>query len=108
MLVLRFGLNPDYVLDKMEIYEINSLIKYQYFKYQEAWERSRMIAFMIAKANGSKIQKFSDLIKFQWETNKNGGNQLKTEDDIKKFEEDRKRLRAKAQEVLNNLNQINQ
>lgn len=92
----------------MEMYEINALIKYQYLKEQEGWEQSRMVAFMIAKANGSKIQKLTDLIKFQWETNKNGGNQLKTDEDIKLYDEERKRLRAKAQEYLNNINQNNQ
>lgn len=58
---------PKYVMDEMELYEINSLLKYQYYKDKENWEQTRMLGFINARSNGAKINKVESLLKFPWE-----------------------------------------
>lgn len=70
ILTLQLGLNPEYVLDKIEMYEINSLMKYSYYKDKENWEQARLLGYIIAQANSTKKLKIEDIIKFSWD-NKN-------------------------------------
>lgn len=67
ILVLQFGLNPDYVLDEIQTYEISSLMKYSFYKNRDDWEQSRLISFIIAQSNSKKKLKLQDIIKFEWE-----------------------------------------
>ena len=88
------------------MYEINALTKYQHFRIQEGWDMTRMLAFYIARCHGSKINKLQDVVKFPWDSDfkkNSNGNKLESEEDIKQFDEERKRLREKAQRYLNNV-----
>lgn len=67
ILVLQLNYPPDYVLDKMEIYEINAAMKYSYYKHKDSWEQTRLIAFLIAQTNSKKHLELSDIIKFKWD-----------------------------------------
>lgn len=67
MLVLRHHLNPEYVLDKMEMYEIRALLNYEYYSHKDEWEQARMIAYMIAQTNSKKRLTYQDITKFYWE-----------------------------------------
>lgn len=66
-LVLVGGLSPDYVLDKMEFYEVNCLLKNIYLKDKESWERARFITYITAQCNSTKTLKPTDIMKFQWD-----------------------------------------
>lgn len=61
------GLNPEYVLDKMEWYEISALMKYQYYSIKDNWEQARLIAYMIAQVNSKHRLKMQDIVPFSWE-----------------------------------------
>lgn len=93
MLVLKYGLNPSYVLDEMQWYEVNGLLKYEYFKNQEKWEQTRFMSYIIAQVNSKKKLKFDDIITFPWE-NEND----KTTTSKEEFE----RLKNKAKEYIKN------
>ena len=61
------GINPEYVLDRMEMYEVNALIKNQYRRHKDDWEQARLIAYLIAQCNSKKRMKLTDIVKFPWE-----------------------------------------
>lgn len=88
------GLSPDYVLDKIEWYEINALMKYQYYSIIDNWEQARLIAYMIAQTHSKKKLKLQDIVPFTWEEDEeNEDNQPITKTEIE-------RLKARAQNYL--------
>ena len=93
ILVADLGINPEYVLDRMEMYEVNALIKNQYRRHKDDWEQARLIAYLIAQCNSKKRMKLTDIVKFPWEK-KN----VKDEIDFEAI----KRIRAKAHSMLEN------
>lgn len=88
------GLSPEYVLDKMEWYEISSLMKYQYYSIKDNWEQARLIAFMIAQTNSKRKLKLQDILPFMWEEE----GEMEDEKPITKTEIER--LKARAQDYL--------
>lgn len=88
------GLSPDYVLDKIEWYEINSLMKYQYYSIKDNWEQARLIAFMIAQTNSKKRLKLQDIVPFTWEEDE------ENEDEKPITKSEIERLKARAQNYL--------
>ena len=91
--MVDLGIAPDYVLDKMEMYEVNALIKNQYRRHKDDWEQARLIAYLIAQCNSKKRMKLTDIVQFPWEK-KN----VKDEIDFEAI----KRIRAKAHSMLEN------
>lgn len=92
---MKYGISPDYVLDRMQSYEIIALMNYGYFANQESWEQARLIAYLIAQTNSTKKLKTTDIIAFPWDKNNESGEEIK---EITK--EDIERLTAKAQGYL--------
>lgn len=66
-LTLSLGLSPEYVLDKMEFYEITALLKKSYMKDRQMWEATRILAFIIAQCNSSKKLNMKQIMKFDWD-----------------------------------------
>lgn len=93
MLILELRLSPEYVLDKMEMYEVTALAKYKYFTYKEAWEQTRMLSYIIAACNSTKKLKITDIIKFPWDNEDKAETNIVTQQDIE-------RLQRKAEEYL--------
>lgn len=91
MLTLKYGISPDYVLDKMQWYEIKGLMRYEYFKKKDDWEQARLIAFVIAQVNSKKKLKMDEIVPFYWESENEKSSTSKEE-----FE----RLKIKAQEYI--------
>ena len=67
ILVLRYNISPDYVLNHMELYEAKALLKYSDYSSRDSWEQSRLVAYLIAQTNSTKKMKPSDIIKFSWD-----------------------------------------
>lgn len=61
------GLDPEYVLDKMQQYEIKPLVKYLHLKNKESWEQTRLLGYITAQGNSTKKLKPTDIIKFPWD-----------------------------------------
>ena len=61
------GYAPDYVLDRMEWYEINAAMKYSFYSYKSGWEQARLVAYMVAQVNSKHTLKMDEIIKFPWE-----------------------------------------
>lgn len=92
------GLAPDYVLDKIEWYEISALMKYQYYCMKDNWEQARLIAFMIAQTNSKHKLKLQDIIPFTWEEDET------FEDNKPISKSEVERLKQQAQNYLLNKN----
>ena len=58
---------PEYVLDKMEWYEINSAMKYQHYSVKDGWEQARLIAYMVAQVNSKRTLKMDEILPLPWE-----------------------------------------
>lgn len=67
ILTLRLHYPPEYVLDRMELYEVKAVMDYDYLAYKDSWEQSRLVAYMIAQTNSTKQLKLTDILKFHWE-----------------------------------------
>jgi hypothetical protein bacD2_02400 len=67
ILVLQCKIPPHYVLDEIENYEINALMKYNFLNSKESWEQTRLIAYLIAQVNSKKHLELNDIIKFKWD-----------------------------------------
>ena len=66
-LVLELGLDPSWVLDKAEIYELDALLEFSYYKNKNDWERSRMQIMSTYQSQSTKKIDFSDFMQFDWE-----------------------------------------
>lgn len=97
ILVIQLNYSPEYVLDKMELYEAQVALKYGYYASKDTWEANRLVAYIIAQVNSKKRLKIEDIIKFPWEN-----------EDIEKVQptskEDLERLRKKAENYLKHNN----
>ena len=79
----------------MELYEVSSLIKHQYYKDKENWEQTRFLGYINAKCNGAKIKKVEDLLKFQWEEKEKEKPHIMTDEEMEGF-------RNKAKWIIEN------
>jgi ssRNA-specific RNase YbeY (16S rRNA maturation enzyme) len=60
----------------MQMYEVRSLLQYSYYHDKEAWEQSRLIAYITAQTQSTKRIKPTDIMTFPWEkAQENGSNE---------------------------------
>lgn len=78
------------------MYEVRALFKMGHYRNRENWEQARMVAYIIAQVNSTKQMKPDDVMQFPWDKDK------VTEITMKQEEVDR--LSAKAQRMMNILN----
>lgn len=96
LLVIEGDIDPEYFLDKMQMYELSILLKNIFKKNKESWEQARLVAYVIAQTNSTKQIKPTDIIKFSWENEE-------ADEETSITEEDRTRLREKANNYLTQL-----
>jgi CRISPR/Cas system-associated exonuclease Cas4 (RecB family) len=60
-------LDPGYVLDRMEFYEISALIENAWMKSKESWEQARLQAYLTAQVNSTKKIDMTEFMTFPWE-----------------------------------------
>lgn len=85
-LVIEGGLDPEYVLDKMQMYELEPLISNLHRKDRNSWEQVRMVAYVIAQCNSTKKLKPTDIMQFTWDSDTIGETSISNED-IKRLKE---------------------
>ncbi|WP_244205932.1 hypothetical protein [Parabacteroides acidifaciens] len=94
MMVIEVKLDPGYVLDRMEFYEIEAILEKLHCVNRDSWEQARLISYVMAQSNSTKQLKPTDLIKFPWDDkNDNTGNTSVNTEDME-------RLRKKAEEYI--------
>jgi hypothetical protein len=97
LLVIEGGINPDYFMDQMQVYELYPLLNNIFNKNKESWEQTRLIAYLIAQTNSTKHLKPSDILKFGWDCNET------EEKETSISNEEITRLKNKATNYLNTL-----
>lgn len=95
---MKCGFDPQYVLDEIEVYELNAALKYQYYAVKDDWEQARLIAYMIAQVNSKNRMRVQDIITFFWEEDE----EEKGDTSISK--EQIEMLKAQAQQYLKSQN----
>ena len=64
---MQCGVQPDYVLDRMNFYEIEALLDNLWMKNEEAWEQTRVQAYITAQTQSTKKIDMNDMMSFPWE-----------------------------------------
>lgn len=67
------GIDPGYVLDRMEIYEMHALMEHRHQRHRESWEQTRMLAFIMANCAGAKLQELKDIFRLPWDDKNDDG-----------------------------------
>lgn len=65
--MLELGIDPGYVLDVMQPYEIKSLFKKAHYRYRQSWDQTRSIVYAIAQSNSKKHLTPTSVMKFPWD-----------------------------------------
>lgn len=82
---MKLGYPPQYVLDEMQMYEVNAAVKYQWYSYKESWEQARLIGYITAQVNSKKRLKLEDVIKFPWDGKETEQEQTISKEDIERL-----------------------
>ena len=61
------GMDPIYVLDQMDLYEIEIALGGLYLKDRESWEQTRLVLYSIAQSNTKERINPKDMIHFPWD-----------------------------------------
>jgi len=96
MLMYDAGLPPDYVMDRLQPWEIDPLLKYSYMRIRPGWEQARLCAYITAQANSTKRLTPSSIVGFPWDDEDDN-----EEHDTRMSNEDLQRLRKEAKEFIN-------
>ena len=80
----------------MDFIEVESFIDGLNRRNREAWEQTRLLAFIIAQSNSTRTLKQTDILRFSWDEEE--------KKDTSVTDEEIQRLRAKAKEVESQLN----
>ena len=92
---MQCGVQPDYVLDRMKTYEIDCLIENLWMKNKEAWEQTRIQAYITAQTQSTKKLDMNDMMSFPWEKN---------EEKVEDTPEDIEMMRKEMKEMESRLN----
>ena len=93
--MLQCGIAPDYVLDRMEWYEMEALIENLWMKNRETWEQTRTISFVTAQCQSTKKLDPKEMMPFTWD--KNEEKHVDTEEEKKEMYQEMKRW----EEIMN-------
>lgn len=91
------GIDPSYVLDRMEMYEVRALMKHSSKRNRDSWEQTRMLAFVMARCAGAKnLDRIQDIMRFPWEDGPDDKPEI-----APTTKEDVEMLKAKARYFIN-------
>ena len=94
MLVFQGNLHPAYVMDQMEMYEVNCLMSHLYLASKDSWEQARLVGYIGAQTHSSKKMSITDIATFPWEEGYKNKNH-----DTSMSNEDKQRLERKAKQL---------
>ena len=94
--MLQCGIDPGYVLDRIQTYEIEALIENMWMKSKESWEQARLQAYLTAQVNSTKKIDMTEFMTFPWE-------KMET-DKIEDSKEEREALMKEMKEWENIMN----
>lgn len=94
--MLQCGIDPEYVLDRMDWYEIEALIENLWMRDKTSWEQTRTISYITAQCQSTKQLSPKDMMTFPWEkTEKVEDSKEEIEDTYREMKEWEKILNKK-------------
>lgn len=93
---MELGYTPDYVLDKMQMYEIVPIIQHLHLKVKDSWEQSRLIAWSSLAPHQKNPKPIEDFMSFSWEKSE--------EDEVEDNDVSIEDLKEQSKEMENILN----
>lgn len=81
-------------MDRMEFYEIDSILEKLHCRHRDSWEQTRMICYVLAQSNSTKSIKPIDIIRFPWDESKLESRETSIN------AEDIERLKKKAEQYI--------
>lgn len=81
----------------MTLAEVESFLEGLNRRNRDAWEQTRLLGYIIAQSNSTKMLKQTDILRFPWDDEEEREDTSVTEDEMK-------RLRDKAKAVESQLN----
>ena len=67
-MVLQCGIDPGYVLDRIQTYEIEALIENLWMKDKTSWEQTRTVGYITAQCQSTKKIDPKQMMSFPWES----------------------------------------
>lgn len=98
MLVYQGHMPPGYVMDEMEMYEVDCLMSHLYLASKDSWEQARLLGYIGAQTHSTKKMNVSDIVTFPWEENH-------VTHDTSMSNADKHRLEEKAKQLEKQMNQ---
>lgn len=83
VLIVKCGLDADYVMNKMPLYQIDKYFEWYEKIDRQRQEKERLNTFMLLLPNAPKLKRPSDLYKFPWEEETAKNDLMKKKDFIK-------------------------
>jgi hypothetical protein len=93
MLVFQGRMSPEYVMDMMEMYEVDCLMSHLYLASKDTWEQTRLMGYISAQTHSTKHMSMSDIVTFPWEEN------AAHHHDTSMSNADKRRLEQKAKQL---------
>ena len=66
--MLQCGIDPGYVLDRIQTYEIEALIENLWMKDKTSWEQTRTVGYITAQCQSTKKIDPKQMMSFPWES----------------------------------------
>lgn len=88
------GVDPGYFLDKMSFIEVRLFLDGLNKRNRDAWEQTRILAYIIAQVNSTKQLDISNVLPLPWDNDK-----IETKQHDTVSDDDIKRLRAMAKKI---------
>ena len=79
------------------MYELEAILDNLQLRHKQNWEQTRLLAYIQAQSNSTKKINITDVVKFSWDNAKDETIDIMTD-------EDKDRLRKKANEIIKELN----
>ena len=78
----RYGMNPQYFLDKASAGEIEDFLSGASERERENWERTRLLSFIVSKIGGSDASDIKEFLPFSWDEDKTSEDDLVNEREL--------------------------
>lgn len=86
ILVMQLHYSPQYVLDEMQMYEVQVAMKYGYYANKDVWEANRLTAYIMAQVNSKRKLKVADIVTFPWEDKEEASDTRISKEDIQRLQ----------------------
>lgn len=86
ILVMQLHYSPQYVLDEMQMYEVQVAMKYGYYANKDVWEANRLTAYIMAQVNSKRKLKVADIVTFPWEDKEEASDTRISKEDIERLQ----------------------